>query len=94
LRPAFARGCRERNPDAAAATIGLPKTIHTCFAGTAQAYQDSLSSEPVLIAAALITVYLVLGILYESLVHPITILSTIPSAGVGALLALTSRIRI
>ena len=72
----------------AAASIGLPKTIHTLFAGTAQAYQDSLNGEPVLIAAALITVYLVLGILYESLVHPITILSTIPSAGVGALLAL------
>jgi multidrug efflux pump len=73
---------------AAALTIGLPKTIHTLFAGTAQAYQDSLGSEPLLIAAALITVYLVLGILYESLVHPVTILSTIPSAGVGGLLAL------
>ena len=74
----------------AAATIGLPKTIHKpVFAGTAQAYQDSLSSEPILIAAALLTVYLVLGILYESFVHPITILSTIPSAGVGGLLALT-----
>ena len=64
------------------------KTIHTLFARTAQAYQDSLSSEPLLIAAALITVYLVLGILYESVVHPVTILSTIPSAGVGGLLAL------
>ena len=72
----------------AAATVGLPPTIHTLFAGTAQAYQESLSSEPLLIATALITVYLVLGILYESLIHPITILSTIPSAGVGALLAL------
>ena len=72
----------------AALTIGLPKTIHTLFAGTAQAYQDSLGSEPVLIAAALIAVYLVLGILYESLVHPVTIISTIPSAGVGGLLAL------
>ena len=68
--------------------IGLPKSIHTVFAGTAQAYQDSLAGEPVLIATALLTVYLVLGILYESLVHPITILSTIPSAGLGALLAL------
>ena len=58
------------------------------FAGTAQAYQDSLGSEPLLIAAALISVYLVLGILYESYVHPVTILSTLPSAGVGALLAL------
>jgi multidrug efflux pump len=74
--------------NAAARTIGLPKTIQTLFAGTAQAYQDSLSTEPLLIAAALITVYLVLGILYESLVHPITIISTIPSAGVGGLLAL------
>ncbi|HWE51736.1 MAG TPA: multidrug efflux RND transporter permease subunit [Bryobacteraceae bacterium] len=75
--------------EAAASEIGLPKTIQTNFAGTAQAYQDSLSTEPVLIAAALITVYLVLGILYESLIHPITILSTIPSAGAGALLALS-----
>jgi multidrug efflux pump len=72
----------------AALTIGLPKTIHTVFAGTAEAYQDSLGSEPLLIAAALIVVYLVLGILYESLIHPVTILSTIPSAGLGALLAL------
>jgi multidrug efflux pump len=72
----------------AALTIGLPKTIHTLFAGTAEAYQDSLGSEPLLIAAAVITVYLVLGVLYESLVHPVTILSTIPSAGVGGLLAL------
>ena len=68
--------------------IGLPPTIQTIFAGTAQAYQDSLGSEPFLIAAALVTVYLVLGILYESYIHPITILSTLPSAGVGALLAL------
>jgi multidrug efflux pump len=72
----------------AASKVGLPPTIHTGFAGTAQAYQDSLSSEPLLIAAALIAVYLVLGILYESYVHPVTILSTLPSAGVGALLAL------
>jgi multidrug efflux pump len=68
--------------------IGLPSTIHGSFQGTAQAYQDALSSEPVLIAAALVTVYIVLGILYESLIHPLTILSTLPSAGVGALLAL------
>jgi multidrug efflux pump len=58
------------------------------FAGTAEAYQQSLGSEPVLIATALATVYIVLGILYESTIHPITILSTLPSAGVGALLAL------
>jgi multidrug efflux pump subunit AcrB len=81
-------GEAENDISAAAETIGLPKTIHTLYAGTAQAYQDSLQGEPVLIVTALITVYLVLGILYESLIHPITILSTIPSAGVGALLAL------
>ncbi len=68
--------------------MGLPDTIQTFFAGTAQAYQDSLRNEPILIAAALITVYIVLGMLYESCIHPITILSTLPSAGVGALLAL------
>ena len=68
--------------------MGLPSSIHGSFSGTAQAYQASLASQPYLIAAALVAVYLVLGILYESLIHPITILSTIPSAGVGALLAL------
>ncbi len=68
--------------------IGLPTTIHPGFQGTAQAFQDSLASEPFLIAAALITVYIVLGILYENYIHPITILSTLPSAGVGALLAI------
>ena len=74
--------------DQASIKAGLPPTIHTGYAGTAQAYQSSLSSEPLLIATALIAVYLVLGILYESVIHPITILSTLPSAGVGALLAL------
>src|SRR5262249_15163955 len=68
--------------------IGLPSSIKGNFQGAAQAYQDALASEPILIAAALITVYLVLGMLYESLIHPLTILSTLPSAGVGALLAL------
>ena len=68
--------------------IGMPSTIRGSFTGTAQAYQDSLADEPILIAAALVCVYLVLGVLYESLIHPITILSTLPSAGVGALLAL------
>ncbi len=71
-----------------AATVGIPPTIHTTFAGTAQAYQDSMGNQPLLIAAALAAVYIVLGVLYESYIHPITILSTIPSAGVGALLAL------
>jgi multidrug efflux pump len=68
--------------------LGVPTTITTTFTGTAQAFQTSLASEPILIAAALTAVYIVLGILYESLIHPITILSTLPSAGVGALLAL------
>jgi multidrug efflux pump len=68
--------------------IGLPSGIHGSFQGTAQAYQASLASEPILIAAALVTVYIVLGVLYESYIHPLTILSTLPSAGVGALLAL------
>jgi len=68
--------------------IGMPSTIHGGFQGSAQAYQSSLSSEPILILLALFTVYIVLGILYESYIHPLTILSTLPSAGVGALLAL------
>src|SRR5438045_4853551 len=68
--------------------IGVPATIHGTFSGTAQAFQQSLANEPVLIAAALATVYIVLGILYEALIPPITILSTLPSAGVGALVAL------
>ncbi|MGQ0634007.1 MAG: multidrug efflux RND transporter permease subunit [Planctomycetaceae bacterium] len=71
-----------------AAELGLPETIQGRFQGTAQAFQDALSNQPLLILAALITVYIVLGILYESYIHPITILSTLPSAGVGALLAL------
>jgi multidrug efflux pump len=87
-RPGIALGDAVDAINASAAKVGLPATIHTGFAGTAQAYQDSLGSEPLLIAAALIAVYLVLGILYESYIHPITILSTLPSAGVGALLAL------
>jgi multidrug efflux pump len=88
LQPGVALGDAVQAIENAAAKIGLPRTIQTGFAGTAQAYQDSLGSEPVLIAAALAAVYIVLGILYESYVHPITILSTLPSAGVGALLAL------
>jgi len=74
--------------DAAEQEIGLPPTIHTSFQGTAAAFRNSLSSEPLLILAAIVTVYIVLGVLYESYIHPITILSTLPSAGVGALLAL------
>jgi len=68
--------------------IGLPASIHAAFQGTAQAYIDSLASEPWLVLAAILAVYIVLGVLYESYVHPVTILSTLPSAGVGALLAL------
>jgi multidrug efflux pump len=68
--------------------IGLPSSIHGSFAGTAQVFQSSLDSEPILIVAALAAIYIVLGILYESFIHPITIISTLPSAGVGALLAL------
>ncbi|HEY3253074.1 MAG TPA: efflux RND transporter permease subunit, partial [Polyangiaceae bacterium] len=68
--------------------IGLPPGIRADFSGTAKAFKDSLASEPLLILAALVTVYIVLGVLYESYIHPITILSTLPSAGVGALLAL------
>ncbi|MFI5297160.1 MAG: multidrug efflux RND transporter permease subunit [Polyangiales bacterium] len=70
------------------AKIGLPATVQRAFSGTAQAFGDSLSSQPVLILVALIAVYIVLGVLYESYIHPVTILSTLPSAGVGALLAL------
>ena len=72
----------------AEAEMRLPATIRGSFQGTAQAFQASLASEPVLIAAALLAVYIVLGVLYESLIHPLTIISTLPSAGVGALLAL------
>ena len=74
--------------DAAEQQIGLPASIQTSFQGTAAAFRNSLSSEPLLILAAIVTVYIVLGVLYESYIHPITILSTLPSAGVGALLAL------
>jgi multidrug efflux pump len=74
--------------DKATADIGLPSSIHGSFQGTAKSFQDSLGSQPVLILAAMVAVYIVLGMLYESVVHPLTILSTLPSAGVGALLAL------
>ena len=72
----------------AMARLGVPSTIHGGFQGTAKAFQDSLGNQPFLILTALLTIFIVLGVLYESLVHPITILSTLPSAGVGALLAL------
>ncbi len=88
LAPNVALGDAVDAIQATARKVGLPDTIQTFFAGTAQAYEDSLRNEPILIAAALITVYIVLGVLYESCWHPITILSTLPSAGVGAMLAL------
>jgi multidrug efflux pump len=74
--------------NAAMAELGVPVSVRGSFQGTANAFQQSLSSQPLLIAAAIVAIYLVLGMLYESLVHPVTILSTLPSAGVGALLAL------
>jgi multidrug efflux pump len=88
LQPGVALGDAVDAITEAAGKVGLPPTIQTMFAGTAEAYQESLGNEGILIAAALATVYLVLGILYESYIHPVTILSTLPSAGVGALLAL------
>jgi multidrug efflux pump subunit AcrB len=74
--------------EAAELTIHMPPSMIASFQGTAQAFKASFANEPILVAAALITVYIVLGVLYESYVHPVTILSTIPSAGIGALLAL------
>jgi multidrug efflux pump len=68
--------------------IGMPLSVQGAFQGTAASFQASLSNEPLLILAALVTVYIVLGVLYESYIHPVTILSTLPSAGVGAILAL------
>ncbi len=88
LAPGRALGDAVKSVDATMRKIGLPASINARFSGTAQAFGASLSSEPWLILAALVCVYLVLGVLYESLVHPLTILSTLPSAAVGALLAL------
>jgi multidrug efflux pump len=88
LAPGVALGQAVDAVRAAELAIGLPASMRASFQGTAQAFQRSLASEPLLVAFALIAVYIVLGVLYESYVHPITILSTLPSAGVGALLAL------
>jgi multidrug efflux pump len=88
LAPGVSLGDATKAIDAAEQEIGLPPSINTAFQGTAAAFRNSLSTEPWLIVAAIITVYIVLGVLYESYIHPITILSTLPSAGVGALLAL------
>src|SRR5881296_145908 len=88
LAPGASLGPAVEHIEAARRELGVPSTVHATFQGTAQAFQDSLSNQPVLILTALAAVYIVLGILYESFIHPITILSTIPSAGIGALLAI------
>ena len=88
LAPGVALGHAVTAIKAAEQQIGLPASIRASFQGTAQAFQASLTSQPLLILAALVTVYIVLGVLYESYIHPVTILSTLPSAGVGAILAL------
>ena len=88
LAPGVSLGAAVQAIEAATRQLALPSSIRGSFQGTAQAFQAALVHEPVLILAALITVYIVLGILYESFIHPITILSTLPSAGVGAFLAL------
>jgi multidrug efflux pump len=88
LAPNVALGQAVNALQAVQREMGMPSAIHASFQGTAQAFQDSLKNEPYLILAALVAVYIVLGILYESLIHPLTILSTLPPAGVGAILAL------
>jgi multidrug efflux pump len=88
LAPGKSLGDATKAIAAAETEINIPASVHTSFQGTAAAFQNSLSTEPWLIVAAIVTVYIVLGVLYESYIHPITILSTLPSAGVGAILAL------
>ena len=88
LAPGSSLGDATKAIDAAQREIKMPLSVQSAFQGTAASFQSSLSNEPLLILAALITVYIVLGVLYESYIHPITILSTLPSAGVGAILAL------
>jgi multidrug efflux pump len=87
LAPGASLGPAVQDIEAATRELGVPATVHATFQGTAQAYQDSRSSQLLLVITALVAVYIVLGILYESFIHPITILSTIPSAGIGAILA-------
>ena len=89
LAPGISLSDATKRIDELQARLGAPDTLRGFFAGTLQAYQKSLSSEPILILTALVAVYIVLGVLYESLIHPITIISTLPSASVGAMLALT-----
>jgi multidrug efflux pump len=88
LAPGMALGDATDLVERTALALRMPEDVHTQFAGNAQFLQKSLSSEPALIGAALLTIYIVLGVLYESLLHPLTILSTLPSAGLGALLAI------
>lgn len=88
LAPDVSLGQAVEAIDKTKAELNLPRSIQAGFQGTAKAFQASLSNEPILILAALVTVYIVLGVLYESYIHPITILSTLPSAGVGAIIAL------
>jgi multidrug efflux pump len=88
LAPNVSLGAATKAIDQAELDILLPTSVHSSFQGTAAAFRNSLSSEPLLILAAIITVYIVLGVLYESYIHPVTILSTLPSAGVGAIVAL------
>ena len=88
LAPGASLGAATQAIEAAQARLGVPPTVSGGFQGTAQAFQSGLSTQPYLVAAALVAVYIVLGVLYESFIHPLTILSTLPSAGVGALLTL------
>jgi multidrug efflux pump len=88
LAPGIALGDAVKNIEAMEEKMRMPSTLHGSFGGTAQVFQESMASEPFLIVTALAAVYIVLGILYESYIHPITILSTLPSAGIGAVLAL------
>src|SRR5205085_6390149 len=88
LSPGIALGQAVERIQALQRELRLPPTVNGSFQGTAQAFQASMSSTPILVAAAILVVYIVPGMLYESYIHPITILSALPSAGVGALLAL------
>jgi multidrug efflux pump len=88
LAPGSSLGDAVRAIDEARQELGMPASLEAGFQGTAKAFQASLTNTPLLILAALVTVYIILGVLYESYIHPLTILSTLPSAGVGALLAL------
>ena len=88
LAPGIALSDAEQVINQTEQNIGMPSSIRGMYSGTMQAFQESLATEPFLIVTALLAVYIVLGMLYESYIHPITILSTLPSAGVGAVLAL------